>query len=71
MAKKKLTEPIDVQITNAGNIYLFRPYTDEAKAWIAENVDPDAQWFAGGLVVEHRYAEDLAAGMQKDGLTVK
>lgn len=68
---KKLPDPIDVQVINAGGIYLFRPYTEEAKAWIAENTDPDAQWFANGLVVEHRFAEDLAAGMQKDGLIVK
>jgi len=47
------------------------PHTEEAKQWIADNVDPDSQWFAGGLVVETRFAQDLAKGMQDAGLTVK
>lgn len=71
MAKKKLPDPPDVQVTNAGNLYLFRPYTEKAKEWIQENVDPGSQWFAGGLVVETRFAADLAKGMQDAGLTVK
>jgi hypothetical protein len=39
-----------------------------ARDWIAENVSDDAQWFGGALMVEHRYASDLAEGMAGDGL---
>lgn len=61
----------DVQIINEGTIVLFRPLTDQARAWIEENVQTEPwQWFGGGLCVEHRYAHDLADGMERDGLNV-
>jgi hypothetical protein len=72
MAKKKpLPDPIDVQVTNGGSIFLFQPYTDEAKAWIKNNVSEESQWFGFSLAVEARYAQDLAQGMIDAGLTVR
>jgi len=44
--------------------------TPAARAWIEENVSEESMWWAGGLVVESRYARDLAAGMLADGLRV-
>ncbi len=49
---------------------LFDLLTPAAEWWVEEHVDPEAQWFAGALVVEHRYAYDLARGMAGDGLHV-
>lgn len=60
---------MDIEINNEGTIFLFRPLTQVAKDWIEENVQEDAQWFGGVLVVEHRYASDLAIGMLNAGLT--
>lgn len=62
----------DVQVVVAGgNLYLFTPLTEVAREWIEENVSDDAlYWGASSLVVESRYARDLAAGMQADGLVV-
>lgn len=60
----------DVQIENHGSVYLFRPLTAEAEEWLSEHVSPDATYWGESLVVEHRYAHDLADGMSSDGLEV-
>ena len=57
----------DALVRNEGTIFLFSPLTSAAKQWIDENVRPNAQWFGNALVVEHRYAADLAAGCEKLG----
>jgi len=58
----------DVLVRNEGSVFLFTPLTPAAKNWIAANVQPNAQWFGASLVVEHRYAADLAAVMREAGL---
>ena len=61
----------DITIQNHGSIVLFAPLTEAAREWLDMNVQDDAQWFAGALAVEHRYAGDLANGMMADGLVVE
>lgn len=61
---------VDVFVSCEGSIFLFTPRTLAAKQWIEENVGPDAQWFANALVVEWRYAAELAAGMRVGGLVL-
>ena len=63
--------PADVLVRREGSLFLFNPLTERAKAWIDENVDPDATWFGDALVAEHRYAFDLAQGMIDAGLEVE
>jgi hypothetical protein len=60
----------DIVVTCEGTIFLFEPLTAAAKHWIDENVQPDAQWFGNALVVEWRYAAELAAAMRADGLVL-
>lgn len=62
---------MDCIIRKSGTLYLFYPQTDLAKEWIEENVDPEAQYFGDALVVEHRYAWNLAQGMMVDGLDIE
>lgn len=64
-------EMIDVKIERAGSLFMFQPLTDAAKEWLKENVSEDSQWFGGRLVVEHRYAMDLAEGMKSEGMIVR
>lgn len=61
----------DVVVNDQGTIVLFTPMTDTAKQWISEHIPDDAQWFGRSLVVEHRYADDIAVGMESDGLVVE
>jgi hypothetical protein len=58
----------DVRVRNEGSIFLFCPRTPAAKRWIDENVQPDAQWFGDAIVVEWRFAGELAAAMREAGL---
>jgi hypothetical protein len=60
----------DVRVRNEGSLFLFCPLTPRAKQWICANVQPNAQWFGESLVVEHRYAADLAAAIREAGLVL-
>ena len=60
----------DVLVRNEGTLFLFCPLTSRAKNWIDERVQPDALWFGGALVVEHRFARALAQGMFDEGLVL-
>ena len=61
---------IDVCVTEGGNVYVFLLLTPEARNWVAGHVSDDHQMFGSGLAVEWRYAADLAAGMEADGLVI-
>lgn len=61
---------VDINVENHGSIFLFRPATDAGREWIDEMVGSEATFFGDALVVEPRYARDLAQGMLDDGLTV-
>ena len=60
----------DFAIENHGSIFLFRMNTPAAIEWVADNVQPEAQFFGQALVVEHRHARDLARGIAADGLVI-
>jgi hypothetical protein len=60
----------DFSIENHGRIFLFRMNTSAASEWVSENVQSEAQFFGDALVVEHRYARDLATGITEAGLVI-
>jgi hypothetical protein len=64
-----MKEP-DAVIINQGTIFLVKLISDNAKNWWDEYVG-ECQFMGGFKVVEHRYMEDIAEGMTKDGLTIK
>jgi hypothetical protein len=61
---------VDFSIENHGSIFLFRMNTPAAQAWVSDNVQDDPQFFGDALVVEWRYAHDLARGIVESGLAV-
>ncbi len=61
----------DVDVQDEGTLVLFTPRTEAAQNWIENSVQDGAQFWAGALVVEHRYAQSLLDGMVSDGLTVR
>jgi hypothetical protein len=66
----EVVEP-DVSVANHGSIFMIQPITQAAKEWVDENVPlEDYQWLGSSFSCEHRYVEDLVAGMQGDGLVV-
>jgi hypothetical protein len=58
----------DVRVENHGTVFLFFLYTEAAIAWVRDNCAEEDQ--QNPLPVEHRFAEELAAGMIADGLEV-
>jgi len=60
----------DFRIQNHGSILLFAPQNTAAEYHLRENVNQEALWFGGALVVEHRYAAGLVAALQSEGFRV-
>lgn len=63
----------DYLVENHGTIYLFHAQNPEALKNLQDNVGAEAQWWGtmGSLVVEHRYARDLAGRLQEEGWEVE
>ncbi len=60
----------DVEVQNEGSIFLFHLLTPEAEEWVDEHVPEPMTFFGDALVVEHRFALDLAEGMMSGDLEV-
>lgn len=59
------------EIQNHGSLFLVVPQDEAAEEWLREVTSPEAMWWAGGLVVEPRYIEDLVGGMLVEGWEVR
>ncbi len=49
------------------SVYLITPLTPECRDWLKENVREDAMYLGSSLAVEHRYVENLVAGLREQG----
>ena len=63
----------DVSMQDASSIIIITPLTEKAKDWFNEHIpDCATSWMGGpGVVVEHRYMQDIYDGMVDDGLVIK
>ena len=68
--KSDHTETTDFSVQNEGSLFLLRPITSDALAWIADHLSVDVMYFGNAVVVEHRYIADIVTGIQDDGLSV-
>jgi hypothetical protein len=62
---------IDFEVSGGGSVYLFKPLTPAARAWLDEHVSHNRQEWAGAIVVEHRFIGDIVRGTIADGLQVR
>jgi hypothetical protein len=69
--KNKPKPVVDVTVSNEGTLFTFTPHTDAAQTWIDANIPDDARFLGKTVCVEHRYAENVANGMQGDGLVLE
>jgi hypothetical protein len=60
----------DFEVSNHGTIYILTPLTAAARDWVAEFLPEDAQRWAGGVAIEHRYISGVVIGAQRDGLSM-
>ena len=61
---------LDVELRDEGTLLVFSPLTDAGRHWCREWLPFDCPRWAGGYVVEHRFAVDIIYGMTCDGLEV-
>jgi hypothetical protein len=61
----------DFEVSCHGTIFIFTPLTPAARDWVAEFLPEDAQRWAGGVAIEHRYISDVVKGARRDGLMVR
>lgn len=61
---------VDFTVQDAGSFIILHPVTDDAVDWAATHLPADAQQWCGGTVIERRYFDDIAFGIEADGLTV-
>lgn len=63
---------MDIRIANEGSVFVFTICSEAGRAWVEENVYLESwQWLGNrSFAVDHRYADQLAAGMEEAGLNV-
>lgn len=63
----------DITVIDSGSIVLLQPNTDEARAWIEENIGPDNgyQPYYPTVTCERSYFMDVLFGMQESGLSLE
>jgi hypothetical protein len=64
------TPSSDVLVTNEGTVFAFELLTAAAEEWVEEFVY-EPMFLGSTLVVEWRYAEELARGMVEYGLSLR
>jgi len=60
----------DFMIQNSGSISVLTPLTQQAAQWIDDHIDPNAQSWGGGVVIEHRYVFDIVEAIESAGFSV-
>ena len=59
---------VDFQVRDEGTLVLLWLISDQAEAWGKEHLPEDAMTWGSAIVIEHRYASDIVAGLAADGL---
>jgi hypothetical protein len=62
----------DFLLEKYSSIYLLRPLTENARAWVEDHVGSDNgfQPYWPAVVIEHRYVGAILEGISSDGLAV-
>ena len=71
--KSRKTNSPDFSIEGGGRfctVYLLRPLTPAAFAWVEEHIPEDAQRLGTAIAVEHFYIDAIAEGIVADGLVL-
>ena|SRR2546423_5566105 len=62
----------DFEVQNHGSIFLLKPQTPAATAWVQEHIGSENgfQPYWPTVLIEPRYIDDIVSGIQSDGLAV-
>ena len=58
----------DIQLIGEHGMRFFKPMSDAAHEWFADNLDGENSFHNGELIVEGRYADDLIEGLTEAGI---
>ena len=59
---------IDFTVNNQGSIFILTGISEACREWIETHVGDDQSMTWGkGIVVEHRYIQDIIDGLQAEG----
>ena len=65
------TVELDFSYRDEGSIVMVTPITDDARAWVAENVDaPGWAWMGESFAVDHRMADALLEAIEGAGFSI-
>lgn len=62
--------PVDIEIGDTDATALLLPRTPQAQQWLENHLPTSTRRFAGGWVIEQRYADELVQRIEADGLEV-
>ena len=64
---------VDFLVEDHGSIFLLKPQTPIATSWIEDHIGRENgyQPYFPTVVVEHRYIDDIVAGIANDGLVCR
>lgn len=65
--------PVDVRIEGGSGLFVIHSLTAKARRWVKKNVPIEKWQIVGedGFACEGGYAQDIAKGMQENGLIVR
>lgn len=61
----------DYEVSGSGSLFILTPLNAAAKENLEAGVGSEAQRWAGGIVVEHRYIGPLVQQLQEEGWSVR
>lgn len=61
----------DYEVSGGGSLFILTPLNDVARENLESGVSDEAQWWAGGVAVEHRYIAPLLEQLREEGWVVK
>ena len=63
--------PADYEVSGGGSLFILTPLNEAARTNLEAGVSDEAQWWAGGVAVEHRYIGSLVEQLRGEGWVVR
>lgn len=61
----------DYEVSGGGSLFILTPLNADARENLEAGVGEEAQWFAGGCAVEHRFISGLVEQLRSEGWSVR
>jgi hypothetical protein len=65
------TATADYEVSGGGSLFIVTPLNESARENLEAGVGEEAQWWAGGVAVEHRFVVSLVEQLRSEGWSVR